>query len=484
MPEISSVSSYPRNHSYNLAPINTLPPEILIRIFHLVLAQPCNLHLLVSNGEKYYSRCPDYLAQVCALWRRIVVPSCSLWCHIDLSLYYPCSEALVARAGAHAARAGELPLELHIAVDDNRSSEYNKILPLILRIAARVESLEFVLTGGFLGFHRRLFNLLLGQRPILTKLGIRSNGNYSNNFIVPDSYDRTRLEGHFWPLKLDSSEDELESSFAPLTVLHLRGVFPLWWSTAYHGLVDLRLMSTDKWSQIKEIELMTILMSSPGLRILHFGLAISHKTHTTTEVTPVYLQDLQVVKIFPDSAGGKNLLPDDVLRLLAPGAKPLRLSFADYYITDPFLVMELEQFFAQSRVTRFYTRAVFPPLSTLLRYSAQLEQVVLDDFASNSCDILPCPWVNVDGLASLPRLRSLHITRSALFERELRLLLECCPDGIVLNSCNVDHDNDNGRPALTTLTTMELSELFPTVRTTSHILYPSEDPTADWDILD
>ncbi|KEP50428.1 F-box-like domain protein [Rhizoctonia solani 123E] len=103
-----------RNYSSGIAPINTLPPEILTRIFQLVLAPPCNLHLLSDDDDEHYPRYPDYLTHVCSQWRRIAISSRSLWCHIDLSCHEIYSVGLAARARAHVARSGELPLELHI----------------------------------------------------------------------------------------------------------------------------------------------------------------------------------------------------------------------------------------------------------------------------------------------------------------------------------------------------------------------------------
>ncbi|EUC58514.1 F-box-like domain protein [Rhizoctonia solani AG-3 Rhs1AP] len=290
----------------------------------------------------------------------------------------------------------------------------------------------------------------------------------------------------YWPLELDSTEEDIETSFAPITVLHLRGIFPWWSSTAYHGLVDLRLLSTNAWSHIQEVQLLAILKSSPGLRVLHFGLEIHDLTAATERVVPVILQDLQIVKIFPDIdiVTYTTMCPGSLLRLLAPGTKPLQLSLEGFYIQDTTSLTELERFFARSRVARFYTRAMFPPLNLLLRHSAHLEQVVLDDFASASHNKLPPAELDVDESASLPRLSSLHITSSALFDHELRLLLRCCPDGTVLDSSNVDHDISEDYPLTTTFSTPELLEAFPTIKIADSSFGLRDASNADWDIFD
>ncbi|KAL5632211.1 hypothetical protein ACGC1H_000268 [Rhizoctonia solani] len=467
-------------------PVHSLPPEILIRIFHIVLAQRCKLDSLLFSDEQLCLGYPDYLAQVCTLWRRIAISSRSLWCHIDLSPNQPYADSLVTRADTHLVRAGgELPIELHIAVKDTWHFEYDELYRLVSLLSGRVETLELTIGGPFRGFHHDIFGLFFRQRPSLAKLVLRSEVDYCDNFLVADSFNTTMTED-FWPLELDSTEEDIETSFAPITVLYLRGIFPWWSSTAYHGLVDLRLMSTSTWSHIPEVPLLAILKSSPRLRVLYFGLEIHDLTAATNQVVPVVLQDLQIVKIFPDidTVTYTTMCPGSLLRLLAPGTKPLQLSLEGYYIQDTTSLTELERFFARSKVTRFYTRAVFPPLNLLLRHSAHLEQVVLDEFASASHNQLPPAGLDVDESAFLPRLSSLHITRSALFDHELRLLLSCCPDGTVLDSSDIDHDISDDYPLTTTFSIPELLEAFPTLRITDSSFTPRDASNADWDIFD
>ncbi|KAH7335639.1 hypothetical protein B0J17DRAFT_667197 [Rhizoctonia solani] len=470
-----------------LTQVNSLPPEILIRIFHIVVAEPCELGLLLSDNNQHCPRHPDYLAQVCTLWRRIAISSRSLWYHIDLSPNKPHAGDLVTRADTYLVRAGDLPIELHIAVKDTWHFEYDELYRLISLASGRTVSLELNLEGPFRVFHHDIFGLLFRQRPALTKLVLRSNSDYCNNFLVPNSFDTTMTEEDLWPLELDSTEEDIERSFTLITVLYLRGIFPLWSSAAYRGLVDLRLLSTGTWSHIREAELIAILSSSPGLKILHFGLEIRDATPPIRRVNPVKLQDLQVVKIFPDIdiMTRTTLCPGSLLQLLAPGTKPLRLSFEGFYIHDAPTLNELERFLTRSRVTRLYTQAVLPPLNLLLRHSNNMEQVVLDYFESSFHTQLGSNfiWLPEDEAAYLPRLKSLHVTRSALFDSELHELLKCCPDGIVLNSCNIYRRIDVGYPA-TTLGAVEMIENFPTVRIIDHTPYPEAASTAEWDILD
>ncbi|CAE6369852.1 unnamed protein product [Rhizoctonia solani] len=466
--------------------INSLPPEILTRIFYILISEPCQLDPLIFDDERpaEYSRYPGCLTQVCTLWRKIAISSRLLWCHIDLSPNSPYVDDLVARADAHLACAGELPIELHIAVDsrDAHTLEYEESYRLISLVSGRVTNLELAMQGPFRLYHRDILGLCFRHRPALTKLVLRSEAGYSNNFLVADSFDTT-MTVDFWLLELDCTEEDIESCFAHITVLHLRGVFPIWSSNAYHGLVDLRLLSTGTWSDIREAELIIILQSSPGLRIVHFGLEIRDETPATQQVTLVNLPDLQFVNIFPDIDVTTRITisPGSLLRLLAPGTKPLQLSFEGFYLQDGGTLTEVERFFARSQVTQFYTRSVLPPPNLLLSYSAHLERVILDYFDSVSQDLLLLSWLNVNKSASLPRLKSLHITNSALLDHDLRVLLKYCPDGIVLDSCKVERNISRNDYCLSKFSATELLEIFPTIKVINHAVSEQEILNSNWD---
>ncbi|KDN38963.1 hypothetical protein RSAG8_09120, partial [Rhizoctonia solani AG-8 WAC10335] len=434
-----------RNYLSGVAPINTLPSEIMTRILHLIREHPCSLHRRSASKshETQHPSYPGYLAQVCALWRNTAISSSSLWCHIDLSPCQPRYNELVARAETYLTRAGGLLIELHIAGDEDHRLKradqgYNDLYELISRISSRVETLELAVTKVSQGFIcTALRRLLLGQHLRFKKLVIRSEfEDYNDTFISAEDVDSNLDESddELADFRLDLTEEQIESSFAHLTILHLCGIFPAWSSAAYSGLVDLRLMSGFEWSHITEDEFVTILKSSPTLQILHFGIELYEPTNT---VTPVNLQDLQVVKIFTEDYEGMYQRPARLLRLLAPGLKPLRLSISGHFKPGTIFDMEMEQFFARSRMERFHTQVLFPAISLLLRQAAHLEQFVLDDFKCYNWDEPPSTWLGPDGLASLPRLGSLHIIRSSLLEDQLRLLVEYCPTGVVLYSCDV-----------------------------------------------
>ncbi|KAH7332592.1 hypothetical protein B0J17DRAFT_771689 [Rhizoctonia solani] len=488
--ELKAVIAHTRNDSINCShlststPINTLFPEILTRIFHLARSQPCNLHRLSDLDKNYVPRYPDYLAQVCVLWRNVAISARSLWCHIDISSYKPYHRWFIARAETHVGRAGELPIDLHMVDHEYsgsrwRNENYSDMHAFLGRIFARVETLAVVTTRsrGFRGFHRRsIRELFSNQPPMLKKLVLRSESDLHNAYIYADPLSRPESNQEFEGLPLNLKIAQIEDSFAPISVLHLRGIFPLWSSKAYCGLVDLRLLSTDEISRIEDVNLITILESSPALQILHFGLDVYGLTGLTsdTQQIQVHLLDLQVIKIFPFKSSANN---PQVLRLLAPGTKPLRLSLEGHFIPDEIFIAELEEFFQRSRVARFYTRELFLPMNILVLHATHLERVVLDSFDDIRHDEFPPAWIQLERSILSPRLKSLHITRSQLREDQFRVLVDSCPTDIVFHSCCIRWGNE-------LVSAGELSLVFPNVRTIEHVLYPLEDPTGDWDILD
>ncbi|CAE7146450.1 unnamed protein product [Rhizoctonia solani] len=483
--QIKAAISCARNHSSSLSPINTLPPEVLTRVFQLVAEQPCKLHLRAGDQlQAPFPRYPDYLAHVCSHWRRTAISCCSLWRHIDLSTYAPWYKGLNARAETHIARTNGLPIELHISDHVNQHSKKAKheedLVKLVSRISTRTETLKFVVTDPFRHFHESvLTKLLLSRSLILTELVVTSEIYHWDNFILADKPSNQPPVPGSQSFRLGLWEDQLERCFAPLTVLCLRGIFPLWSSAAYQGLVDLRLLSTTIWSHIQEVELVTILKSSPELRILHFGLKIEN---LSDNVSPVHLKDLRVIKIFPENGEKTRQCPSSLLRLLAPGPNPLRLSFSNCYEPNMTMLTELDNFFERSRVAWFYSRGVFPPINLLLRHAVTLERVVLDDLKTYCSDELPFTWLRMDGLHTLPRLKSLRIRGSTLSVDELHLLVECCPSGIVLQSCDVENDICSEWFSSTAFSSEEFNDTFLNVKIMDR--NPSMDSTIDWDILD
>lgn len=107
-----------RNSYAAIVPINVLPFEIITRIFRLVLdVQPCYYHNFIPyHPENITLKPPESLSHVCSRWRQIALGSHQLWTHIDVIPFHSPSkfEGFLARGETFAARAGSLPLHIHM----------------------------------------------------------------------------------------------------------------------------------------------------------------------------------------------------------------------------------------------------------------------------------------------------------------------------------------------------------------------------------
>ncbi|KAG8684884.1 hypothetical protein FRC11_011469, partial [Ceratobasidium sp. 423] len=168
--------------------------------------------------------------------------------------------------------------------------------------------------------------------------------------FLPDPLIKARDDGHWGgrsyytdastvlaPNVLRLTESEMSYRLAGVTTLHLQDVFFSRSSELYDGLVDLRLTSPINGNapQISQSSLLSVLSKSPGLKILYFSLDLITPEDVDDEpihdhpIDPVSLRDLGVVHLSTTHARNVNrstIHVGSLLRLLAPGSKPLRLT--------------------------------------------------------------------------------------------------------------------------------------------------------------
>ncbi|EUC55752.1 F-box-like domain protein, putative, partial [Rhizoctonia solani AG-3 Rhs1AP] len=119
-------------------------------------------------------------------------------------------------------------------------------------------------------------------------------------------------------------EPMIEVLGPPVTVLRLHNYYPKWASKIYHGLTELCLKGPR--GSISESALITILRSSPKLRVLAIGIHIAYSTPIHTPVTSVLLADLEALTVYdPARQVGNNCQPL-LMRIIQPGPNPLTLS--------------------------------------------------------------------------------------------------------------------------------------------------------------
>ncbi|KAG8682889.1 hypothetical protein FRC11_014223, partial [Ceratobasidium sp. 423] len=352
-----------RNNPVNVR-INSLPPEVLTHIFRLVLSpQPCPLRVIDHwnrHNPVIFPKYPDILSQVCSRWRQIAFASHGLWSHIDIALSCPLSRGFHERAQAYVARAHGAPLDIHFIdpglirqaggftmdddynqsaiIDDWSDLMYNNNPKgfdfLTCSTMPCIKSLGLLVRYIYHPIHSRAMehcfaNCLLGG---LTELTIDVPWMSSTPVFFETGSESPPSTEHFL------SEQQLERAWRSVTTLYLKGRYPRWTSTAYHGLTDLHLFGR---MYISGSELVDVLKASPGLRILRCDFEISDLPSFGASTTPIVLQELETLDL-------RQMIETKVghfLPWLNPGSKPLQLSFRGRATSAL-----LKDFFARSNV--------------------------------------------------------------------------------------------------------------------------------------
>ncbi|KAG8731639.1 hypothetical protein FRC11_003117, partial [Ceratobasidium sp. 423] len=334
------------------------------------------------------------LMQVCSFWRHAAVICPGLWTHIDIALDHPLNPSLLARAKVCVARAGKLPLDIHISdiASEDECQRWNEILDnrnlglgnsqrLISNLLASewvrsglcnfeflsdyqddtvpIRSLELdaVVFGDVKDYHLAALTYFFARcRPgVFTQYTTRiRNEDYERDyirFIEPIEDVPSTLES----IHLSLSSQFLENHWFYTRILRTNGLCPPWSSRAYHGLIELHI--GEGVPELRQSQLVSILRSSPGLRVLHLDINTVGESRLTA---PILLEDLEVLSLVAGSwfsmgpaADGPHLVPHPgkVLRLIAPGSKPLQLTYFGFPGSS------LLNFAARSNVTRLYIKA-------------------------------------------------------------------------------------------------------------------------------
>ncbi|EUC58549.1 hypothetical protein RSOL_262140 [Rhizoctonia solani AG-3 Rhs1AP] len=223
------------------------------------------------------------------------------------------------------------------------------------------------------GQERLVSALLLNcNRDTFTRLVVSSP---DCGFITPSNRRSTHSI-----LRLVLTPEQLDNAFASIRVLHLRNLFPEWTSTAYHNLVDLRLMGSCK---INESVLVTILKMSPCLRIFHLGIPINRWDHIPTMDSTVELIDLEILRVVGDGMSIPMFQEkvEHLLSLISPGKKALSL-FLEYQtrwhlevLRNPFPVKHTRAFIQRANVVELHAERY--PLAIVLASWPITRHVVL-----------------------------------------------------------------------------------------------------------
>ncbi|KAJ1300277.1 hypothetical protein OPQ81_005104 [Rhizoctonia solani] len=501
-PEEAPAAMSSSRNIHNGTTIYSLPLEILINIFSLVvLGQHCLIQDYPGVSSLAFepkdNRGPEALSHVCSLWRRIVMDFPSLWSHIDIAINHPLNPRLISRARAFATRAGRTPLEVHIFEPDFEREGGLRRLGLkhqgrpVLNASrmnpntmqdfsfspstpVRIQSLDFnfVLRKGLRSSHMAILEYFLARCTpgVLTHLSMQLNTSTLSSFIepaddfhVPDS------------VLLDMPGQIFESIFLGTTSLRLNNLCPRWGSKAYHGLVELRIGR--QVPVILETELVSILKSSPRLRVLHIRTFIEDLYPPSDPVVPVQLEDLEDLELHDRSEF--NFTPcGEILRWIAPGTKPLQLTF-DGYPSEGALL-----FCTRSNITRFFGESFRQEsVAAMIRRCSWLEVLALnpgwfeiDNLYSILCPIDEC---NTLGVVPVTKVKTLYLVNfSVLPLEELEKAVEkYWVQRLVIRNCSISYQTGEG--AKKTSDPQEIRALLSNLNTCPIVEYLDERCSLD-----
>lgn len=330
-----------RNRSSTLAPINTLPLEILSHIFTLT-----NFSCVQDDRNYAPSFRPTVFLSVCTYWRQTAIATSRFWSHIDLVPSSDPLHRLYKRARIWLDRARNSPLHVHIhekfcAKDDGIAYLVGFLEPYMQRLCTlyintECHSLDLFeaildcwLRHGRPGSAKTLVLRRPPPIPLLASLGPQ----------------RLQLLHTKYP------QEYIEEFLQPLRALRLHNVCMGWSATAHRGLSELYLESLPDLARPTVSQFADVLRGTPKLRVLKLTKLNFRWEGEAMDVEPVQLECLEVLNVLAmQSPMLKRLLP-----VIAPGTVPLTMSVA--LESHNLIFEEVKSFFDRSNVSALYVDA-------------------------------------------------------------------------------------------------------------------------------
>ncbi|CAE6457659.1 unnamed protein product [Rhizoctonia solani] len=417
-----------RNNSPVAVPISRLPPEMLARIFQIVVDDQPELYDAARDpfvASLSLPKYPERLSHVCFGWRHIALTTPSLWTRIDVVMNNSLGLRSLARAKVHAERAGRSTLDVYMTdpnlgpgkISYHKPNDFEDCSFLAFP-KTRMRSLNLTSSCGLSDSHHRFicYCIMNCAEQTLKQLVVRylpDQGTPYGFIVSADSRHGPKS------LEIDLPEHSLENIWHSITTLRLTGMYPYWTSRAYHQLVDLRIGRDVLIGRapISEAQLIDILKASPRLKIFHVHSAVTGPLTHGDPITSVRLEELESLNL-----SSTQVNPSQILRLIVPGSRPLQLSIYGRP-TDV-----VEHFLLRSNVTqlRLVAWGTYPPINALC-LCPNLQVLVLDVFGivgranfqtvsddhSQGADlrslyILRCPRMQFIGLQQIVERHSVH----------------------------------------------------------------------------
>lgn len=443
--QVRAIVGQTRNIVPALVPINVLPSDILAHIFSIITCVHSCYYEDAECAQVSPLRYPEILSHVCSRWRHVAMTSHTLWTHIDLSASESCyapGGRLLSRARIFATRAAHAPLDVHIIAAPTMIGESSDVDVDLNALCASVGnytrwlrlSVNSSLDNLYLMALRNCFATSLPG--MLHQLVITGGGFGHSGYFIEASASPAGTNSWL----LDFSQQDLEAILLPVKILHLESVYFHWSSQAYYGLVELRLVKgfSDNLT-IPQSQLVKILVASPGLRVLHFGLRIGGVTSCISP--PANLFDLEVLDLLSMDCDQYEVL----FRLLSSGSKPLQLSLRTHSEMLPLLFgNEFKGFCARSTITGFYINSndwtyVWPLAFFRSLPMPTLQTLSLFNFSLTDHRLSPSgDDENHHGSPACSRLHAIHLKHCTVHLDELMQATEALPIQVLkIGGCRV-----------------------------------------------
>ncbi|KAL5637708.1 hypothetical protein ACGC1H_002094 [Rhizoctonia solani] len=350
--------------------INTLPTEILVRIFEFAqyLWRTTSTQKEREDSPAVWDRSirglmrlgyPETLSHVCSLWREIALSSSILWTQLELYTLGQSPQTFLDRCSTFVPRAQNRDLHLVVRFrhcEGEPLSDCDAIKAFCSSVSPRLRSLNIDNQAlNDTSFATSIIKASLPRttpgtlvRLFIKDYGARTIPNQTNNDAGLVGWELPSAED------LGITQDSLDSILRSVRTLQLRGQFFPWTSPAYHGLTELHLLCTrPKLGHrpfIHVSQLREMLLACPELRMLHININITGQD-TSPALAPVPLDKLEELSL----RGLPRGLYDILIPLLAPGPKPLQFTFqTEAETTAPIYCPTILSFFRRTNITSLY----------------------------------------------------------------------------------------------------------------------------------
>ncbi|KAG8709330.1 hypothetical protein FRC11_005631 [Ceratobasidium sp. 423] len=399
----------------SMLPINSLPLELLLKIFRL--AAFCSLHLQDDTPVPNLAQQHDYkdllvLTHVCSYWRTALLDTPYFWSRFELDTRNSVGEESQ-RAEMYLDRARGASQYLFIEERSNyyfRNADFDGVLKLI---GSRLENLTQLALLNFpdIQYVTQAIShwLKLGKPGVLRTLTIQMETQIQLHESIPTEYT-------------DFAEQAL-SMLASVHSLALRGVKFDWNNPVYHNLVQLHISNIPYESSPHTHHILGVLSASPLLRTLKISdMAVLRCDQVPSE--PVYLTELEHLEL----TGLTYESLDVFLPMVFPQSKDLSIRITLLSLEDN-LVSAVQSFLNRTNVTRLFLRQDL--IARCLPIIPNLRALVidLDEQPGDSClsEFSYIDASNARRMLRYPKLDTLHLHSGSIPIEAIQAVIETHP---------------------------------------------------------